>query len=146
MIGVYEQVLCLFGILLTFLCSPDMRSDESESFGSPPSPHPGDYIFMALLVLSRCGLWLFDLAHTQSMQTAIEPVTSRIECNSVQSSLTRLATLVSFAAAIAFPKPLEYFYLVIGSTAMVFTSAVLYTVFYVRRRYDYSVLVQRLQT
>ncbi|XP_002741254.1 ferroportin-like [Saccoglossus kowalevskii] len=87
---------------------------------------PDSYASVALLftgmVLSRTGLWLFDLTVTQLIQESVLE-TQRGIFNGVQNSLNGFMDLVHFALVITFPNPHTYGVLVLLSFLFVCTGA-----------------------
>ena len=85
------------------------------------------YVFLSAVVVSRIGLWKFDLCETQLMQEGISD-DERLPVNSVQGSLSQLGSVLSYVAGVVFSDPKEYFYLVTGSCGVVTTAAIIYTI------------------
>jgi hypothetical protein len=72
-------------------------------------------------------LWGFDLVEVQLMQISIESH-ERGSINSVESSMTSLATLISFLLGIINNKPENFFYLVLVSYLCVTVAVILYCI------------------
>ena len=95
------------------------------TFVLPKKPHA--YLFLFAVVVSRIGLWGFDLVEVQLMQISIESH-ERGSINSVESSMTSLATLTSFLLGIINSKPSNFFWLVLVSYICVTIAVALYSV------------------
>lgn len=85
------------------------------------------YLFLFFIIISRIGLWTFDLVEVQIMQEYIQE-NQRGIINGVESSLTNLAYLIIFGIATIFHKPKEYFIIVFFSYIILFISSILYTI------------------
>ncbi|CAG0920923.1 unnamed protein product [Notodromas monacha] len=92
----------------------------------PVENNPSIITFIACLVVGRAdditglmyecfpGLWVADLAVTQSMQETIKPEL-RGEINGVQSSMNYLMEVIKFGLVTALPKPGSFGYLITAS-------------------------------
>jgi len=89
------------------------------------------YVFMGSILLSRCGLYGFDMGEVQILQRSI-PEAVRGKVNSVESSLTSTASLVVFLLGIVFPNPAQFIWLVWVSTTSVVSGLVLFAVWALR--------------
>ncbi|XP_024529854.1 solute carrier family 40 member 1-like [Selaginella moellendorffii] len=83
------------------------------------------------IVASRLGLWMFDLAVTQLMQSTVEEQ-ERGRIGGVQSALQSLMTLLSFVITILAPDPKEFGRLVIISYVIVTIAALLFSSYFYR--------------
>ena len=84
-------------------------------------------VLMSGLALSRFGLWLFDLACNQIIQDeAPRDLLGKIF--GTQQSLQSLFQTVSFAVTLLVPDPSVFFLLMAGSTLVVLSSAMLFTI------------------
>ena len=80
---------------------------------------------------SRTGLWLFDLAITQIMQDNVAPQELGT-VNGVQVAICASFETISFLAGLAFPDPIEFPLLMLGSLCIVASSCVLYAIYILR--------------
>eukprot|EP00007_Cunea_sp_BSH-02190019_P003776 CAMPEP_0174238264 /NCGR_PEP_ID=MMETSP0417-20130205/10713_1 /TAXON_ID=242541 /ORGANISM="Mayorella sp, Strain BSH-02190019" /LENGTH=671 /DNA_ID=CAMNT_0015317083 /DNA_START=130 /DNA_END=2145 /DNA_ORIENTATION=+ len=90
-------------------------------------------IFLGGVVLSRCGLWGFDLAEVQIMQTLIDPSVLGL-LNGTESALTKVAWLCMLGLGMVFPDPKQFGYLVGCSIVAILLALVSYSWFWVRNR------------
>lgn len=82
----------------------------------------------ASLAASRVGLWMYDLAVSQMLQSWVNP-TSRTVLNGVQKSLSSLLTVLSLAVAVVVSNPAAFGWLAIGSLVCVTGSGASHTFF-----------------
>lgn len=83
--------------------------------------------FLAAVLLSRVGLYGFDLGETQLRQTAI-PETLRGEVNAFAAALTSVATLGLYGAGAIFTSAEDFYILVYSSVGFVCLGAVIFSV------------------
>ncbi|KIV84338.1 hypothetical protein PV11_00122 [Exophiala sideris] len=98
--------------------------------GSPRAALP---IFIAGVILSRSGLWSFDLCAQQMIQESITP-SHRGTFSSVEMSLQNFFELCAFATTIVFPRPNQFGYPALISLVALYCSAALYAKFVRDRR------------
>ncbi|KAL9651318.1 hypothetical protein ABK040_001270 [Willaertia magna] len=123
LIGIYLQFTCLFIGVIFFI----LFHFWNENFFF------AIYIFLGSIVLSRLGLYTFDLAEIQIMQECIDPNESGI-VNATESSLTKVADLIVFGSALILSTPPQFIGLAIGSLACVGLAALLYTIWFIRNK------------
>jgi len=92
----------------------------------------GIWLFLFFLIISRIGLWTFDLAERQIMQEYV-PEHSRGVINSVEYSLTNIFSLLSYGMGIVFFKPDQFGALVIISFTCVTVAAICYHMWTLRQ-------------
>ena len=78
------------------------------------------------VVLSRIGLWVFDIAVTQLMQQYI-PENCRGSVGGTQQALNSAFELVAFGLGIIWPDPSDFVWLVAIGYAALVVAALLYT-------------------
>eukprot|EP01124_Arcella_intermedia_P003570 TRINITY_DN11972_c0_g2_i1.p1 TRINITY_DN11972_c0_g2~~TRINITY_DN11972_c0_g2_i1.p1 ORF type:complete len:500 (+),score=77.50 TRINITY_DN11972_c0_g2_i1:162-1502(+) len=88
-----------------------------------------NYVFLVFLLLSRLGLYGFEVGEISIMQQGV-PEDIRGIVNSVESSLTSLASLLVFLGGFILSNPDQFIYLVWVSTFFVVLGAVLFTIWY----------------
>eukprot|EP00040_Diaphanoeca_grandis_P014078 m.71210 g.71210 ORF g.71210 m.71210 type:complete len:700 (+) comp24327_c0_seq1:133-2232(+) len=81
------------------------------------------------VVISRCGLWMFDLAVTQMLQERV-PIAIIATVNGTQSSIQNLLDLFSYVLGVMLNRPQDFTPLVWISFAFVFAASLLYTSFW----------------
>jgi len=86
----------------------------------------GIYLFMAMVILSRMGLWGFDLVEVNIMQTRVLK-TEAGKINAVEYSATQFASLIPYICGIFSNNPNFFVWLVLGSAIAVFSAAVLFS-------------------
>lgn len=89
------------------------------------------WVFLALVLLSRIGLYGFSLGESEIRQRTI-PEGQRGRVNGVASALTSLATIVLFGLGAVFSNPENFFAMVLVSVIAVCAGAALF-VFWSRR-------------
>jgi iron-regulated transporter 1 len=89
--------------------------------------------FIIALILSRFGLWSFDLCAQLIIQESVLP-SQRGLFSSVEASLQNFFELCAFTMTIVFPKPQQFCYPALVSLLAVYCSAVLYAKFVRDRR------------
>jgi iron-regulated transporter 1 len=99
------------------------------------------WLFLLFVVLSRIGLWSFDLSERQIMQEYV-PEDVRGVVNSVEYSLTNVFSLGAYAMGIIASRPEQFGWLVIFSFVAVTSAAVCYTVWFKQRRRARAVVIQ----
>ncbi|KIW19890.1 hypothetical protein PV08_00465 [Exophiala spinifera] len=90
-------------------------------------------IFVAGVIMSRIGLWSFDLCAQLIIQESIT-ASHRGSFSSVEMSVQNFFELCTFATTIVFPKPAQFRYPAIISLVAVYLSAALYAKFVRDRR------------
>lgn len=115
LIGAWSQnILLLLGVIAFYL------TDELEWLV---------YVFLSMVVLSRISLWTFDLVEVQILQENILEH-QRGVVNSVEQSLTNLATLIAFGVGTIFSRPEQFWILVLFSYFCISGCAILFTIWY----------------
>ncbi|TPX57326.1 hypothetical protein PhCBS80983_g03908 [Powellomyces hirtus] len=84
-------------------------------------------------ILSRFGLWMFDLAQTQIMQERVDIAESGL-INGMQSSLQNVFDLGASAATIIWSNPSDFYIPACLSVGLVFSSALTFTVYALKNR------------
>jgi iron-regulated transporter 1 len=87
------------------------------------------YLFLALIVISRLGLWSFDLVQVQVMQEYVNNANRGI-VSGVEYSLTNLAYLILLGIGIVFNQPEDFGVIVLLSYVILLISSIIYTVWY----------------
>jgi len=88
------------------------------------------------LILSRFGLWGFDLAVNQIIQETVPPVNLGA-VNGVQGSLQSLFQMLAYAAGVVVWRPGQFSFLMAGSVVAVGVAAVLFTLYALRVRFNH---------
>ena len=151
-IAVFRGLCAVTGILATLIAAPLMRKVGTVRAGVIFSwfqwgflvPATGAaflplfgfrwgvYVFMGMVILSRMGLWGFDLAEVNIMQTCVDASESG-KINAVEYSATQLGSLLPYIAGIFVNNPKLFPWLVVGSAASIFIAAVLFTAWSARK-------------
>ena len=97
--------------------------------------------FVAAVILSRTGLWGFDLSAQIIVQDEVEPAL-RGTFSSLEFSLQNLFEMLGFASTIVFPRPEQFKYPALISAVAVAIASVLYA-FFVRGRRGHLVHVSQ---
>lgn len=90
-------------------------------------------ILIGGVVLSRIGLWVFDIAVTQLMQQHI-PESYRGSVGGTQQALNSTCELIAFGLGVLWPDPRDFVWLVAIGYVAVVVAALLYTVGLVWRK------------
>ena len=80
------------------------------------------------VILSRIGLWVFDLSAQQIIQESVE-AQYRGSFSSIEASFQNLFELLTFAMTIVFPRPEQFKYPALVSLVAVYVAALLYAKF-----------------
>ena len=116
----------------------DGRANNMQAAGAPfppprslhPTP-PDTRVQVGGLVLSRLGLWGYDLAANQLIQETADPSALGV-LSGAQGALQSAFQLLAYAAGVALPQPQRFPLLMAGSCASVGAAAALYTTFALR--------------
>mmetsp|Transcript_38178 Transcript_38178/g.107875 ORF Transcript_38178/g.107875 Transcript_38178/m.107875 type:complete len:490 (+) Transcript_38178:357-1826(+) len=122
-LGIFLQVSCL--VVATIFM-----------FRMSCGPHGGKellYLALGFLMLSRWGLWTFDLAVTQQIQTDVEEDLLGI-VNGVQASLQNLFELAIGCVTVVVSDPQDFVWLALLSTVQVAVAMLLYLGHWLLRR------------
>ena len=87
------------------------------------------YLFLALIVISRLGLWSFDLVQVQVIQEYVND-TNRGIVSGVEYSLTNLAYLILLGIGIIFNQPEQFIWIVLISYFVLVISSIIYSIWY----------------
>jgi iron-regulated transporter 1 len=90
-----------------------------------PSSDWSVYVFLVLVVLSRVGLWGFDLVEVQLMQTTVLQSESG-SINASEYSLYSLFSTLPLIAALVMREASLFVWLVVASAVFVLTAAALF--------------------
>lgn len=96
-------------------------------FATPVGNQLGLHVFLALLVLSRLGVWCYDVVDAQIFQTAIPPAQANL-VGTTEVALCALAELLMLSCAIAFHDARHFGALAGLSMAAVAGAATVYVV------------------
>jgi len=97
-------------------------------FGSSLSPVLTTYLFIVCVILSRVGLWSFDLTAQLLVQNSVD-ASQRGSFSAVESSLQNFFELCTFAMTIVWSRPEQFKYPAIISLAALYTAAACYARF-----------------
>lgn len=125
--AVWAQLACLTAALLPQLLLPAAAAAAAGGGGGDPALP----FLLVGLVLSRFGLWGFDLAVNQLVQESVAPEALGA-VSGAQSSLQNLAQLLAYSAGVAVWQPEQFALLMAGSVGAVAAAAALYTAFALR--------------
>jgi len=130
LISIWFQHVCLIvGVAFFFL----LDLQERDIIPSTVPSQVSIAVFLLMLVLSRIGLWSFDLAERQIMQEYVAEEKRGI-INSVEFSLTNVFSLLSYGVAIVAHDPDQFGWLVGASFSAVTIAALLYSLWTVVKR------------
>eukprot|EP00042_Codosiga_hollandica_P029255 m.160204 g.160204 ORF g.160204 m.160204 type:complete len:516 (-) comp53025_c0_seq1:3569-5116(-) len=104
-------------------CSPPTAGNHSQCITARNTEIA---LLSAGVVVSRVGLWLFDLAVSQQLQERVDPSIIGI-VNGVEGSLCTLFDMLIYILSIGLSHISQFKYLVIVSVGTVFVAAVMYT-------------------
>jgi len=109
--------------------------------GVLPAIRIWDYVFLTFVVLSRMGLYGFEVGEISILQQGIpEDVRGRV--NSVESSLTSLASLLIFLGGFIGSDPQYFVYLVWSSTIFILCGSLTFIIWYIKWHKSYHYLPQ----
>lgn len=151
-VAVWSQFLCLaVGALPLLLQSiSHMLHSDNESHNSSNESHNSTTmsemvsarVLVLGLVLSRCGLWCFDLTVNQIIQeTTADGNLGSI--NGVQSSVQSLCQMLMYIAGVVVWQPERFAFLIFGSLCVVGSAALMFSVYaIVQRRSRYTLVAE----
>jgi iron-regulated transporter 1 len=128
-LGVVCQLACLLPALLLLWLVP-VPGEPLQSATTPglmPRLQPSIVLVGALLfvVLSRWGLWCWDSAETEIMQTMVD-AHAVSEVSAVEAALCALAELVMYSVSLVFSNPRKFPVLATMSALSVSTGAIIF--------------------
>ncbi len=91
------------------------------------------YVFLLLVVLSRVGLWGFDLVEIQLMQTRVEQSQAGL-INSAEHSTYSLFSTLPLLAGLLLAEASFFVWLVVASSVSVLIAAVLFSIYAAKQR------------
>jgi iron-regulated transporter 1 len=115
----FQQVSLVLGLVAFFLPELPLSLPRVLVQGSV-------WLFLGCLILSRVGLWSFDLAERQIMQDYV-PEEKRGIINSVEFSLTNVFSLLSYLLGVVWSRPNEFGVITVISFCAVTLAALLYS-------------------
>lgn len=111
-----------------FLClAPGIATFWTSGFGSTTLT---TYLFISTIILSRVGLWSFDLTAQLLVQNSVD-ASQRGSFSATESSLQNFFELCTFAMTIIWSRPKDFKYPATISLAAVYLASILYA-WYVR--------------
>ncbi|KAI3430443.1 hypothetical protein D9Q98_005038 [Chlorella vulgaris] len=122
-LSIWLQLACLLAAVVP--------SVAAAALGAGIRPLVRRYALVCGLVLSRFGLWSFDLAVTQLMQETCQHA-SLGAVNGVQGSVQSLFQMLAFGAGVLLPATDSFVWLMAGSCGVVALAAALCTAFALR--------------
>jgi solute carrier family 40 (iron-regulated transporter), member 1 len=125
-VAVWLQLACLVGGAAPSVVAWAGGGDDASHGSAPAALAWG-------LVLSRFGLWTFDLAANQVVQETVAPG-SLGTVNGVQSSLQNAFQMASYVAGTAVWQPERFPALMLGSCCVVGAAAATFSAWAARRR------------
>jgi iron-regulated transporter 1 len=147
--AISAQLLCLvFAATPAIILGTKPPNGEQEQGGEGTgsgsgSENPSVLVTRLLvlgLVLSRFGLWGFDLAVNQIIQETVSS-TNLGAVNGVQGSLQSLFQMLAYVAGVVVWRPAQFSLLMAGSVIAVATAAVLFMLYSLRVRFNHSNVV-----
>ncbi|PRW32971.1 TPR repeat-containing isoform B [Chlorella sorokiniana] len=123
-LSIWLQLACLLAGVAPALAA---------ALGAAVGAAPRTYALVWGLVLSRFGLWSFDLAANQLIQETVEH-SALGAVSGVQGSLQSFCQMLAYAAGVLVPATESFVWLMAGSCCVVGAAAALYTAFALRAR------------
>jgi iron-regulated transporter 1 len=93
----------------------------------------GIHVLVAGVIISRFGLWGFDLSVQVQIQQGVE-AENRAKFSSIESAFQSVFEMISYASTIVFERPDQFKYPAIMSAAAISTSCLLYTQSVIRKQ------------
>lgn len=103
-------------------------TDPTSASGTGKVPAVAVLMMIGGLIISRFGLWVFDLSVSQLMQVYVAK-TERGAVNGVQQSLQQLFQMASFGIGIVVSAPEDFGYLMLGSFLVVVIGTIIMSVY-----------------
>ena len=120
-LSIWLQLACLLAAVLPAVAGAALGP-------AAVSPQVCVYALVWGLVLSRFGLWSFDLAANQLIQESADP-SALGTINGVQGALQSLFQMLAYLAGVALPATEDFLWLMAGSCCGVGLAAALFTSF-----------------
>jgi solute carrier family 40 (iron-regulated transporter), member 1 len=114
-VSTWAQLICIVPCVVAFMFHEHLRV----------------WIICGGIILSRCGLWGFDMAEQQIMQERVDKHESGA-IGGTESALVNVMTLLAFVLSLVFYKPRQFFYPVAISASFVVCAALTYSTYYFR--------------
>ncbi|RMZ76630.1 hypothetical protein DV738_g4849, partial [Chaetothyriales sp. CBS 135597] len=128
------QLVCLSaGVALFWVWSPAPGTPALALTTSPALITRASIALVAGTILSRIGLWGFDLSTQVIVQEEVEPE-HRGAFSSVEAAFHSAFELLSYACTVYFAKPAQFRWPTLVSLAAVYSAAAVYTSFLRARR------------
>ncbi|KAK4537536.1 hypothetical protein CDCA_CDCA13G3561 [Cyanidium caldarium] len=99
-------------------------------------------LFLTFVALSRWGLWCWDSAETEIMQTCVAPEVVS-EVNAVEASLTSLAEMLMYCSSLLLASPQQFPALATAGTASVIAGALSFQ--WWAQRYEHGMRAQHVK-
>lgn len=143
--AIWAQLICLVlaatPAILSRTNNPLLEEDGEDGTGTTGnSSSSSSALVMRLLILglilSRFGLWGFDLAVNQILQETV-PSVNLGAVNGVQGSLQSLFQMLAYVAGVVIWRPTQFSFLMAGSVVAVAAAALLFTLYGLRVRFNH---------
>ncbi|KAH9932025.1 Ferroporti-1 [Epithele typhae] len=124
--SIWSEVLCLVPVLVVLYV------------GAPPdgSRAPGwnAALLFGGMMLSRIGLWAFDLCQLKELQLALAAHPRRNSMTALQTALQNVASMFKYVLTIVLSKPSQFKYAALASFVSVFAGASTYLLYVKKER------------
>jgi iron-regulated transporter 1 len=133
--AIWTQLLCLVLAATPAIIISLLNRQGTEQESNTPSVLAIRLLVVGL-ILSRFGLWGFDLAVNQILQETVSSANLG-SVNGVQGSLQSLFQMLGYVAGVVIWRPAQFSLLMMGSVAAVGAAAVLFTLYGLRVRFNH---------
>ncbi|CDO73018.1 hypothetical protein BN946_scf185007.g72 [Trametes cinnabarina] len=123
--SIWSEVVCLLPVLITFYVGAP-TSDGTKG------PTWNAVLLFGGMMLSRIGLWAFDLCQLKELQLALEAHPRRNSLTALQYSLQNVADMLKYILTIILSRPSQFKYAALASFLSVLAGASTYLA-YVRK-------------
>ncbi|KAI9057750.1 hypothetical protein FKP32DRAFT_1583054 [Trametes sanguinea] len=122
--SIWSEVICLLPVLITFYVGAPSDGTRGPTWNAA--------LLFGGMMLSRIGLWAFDLCQLKELQLALAAHPRRNSLTALQYSLQNIADMLKYILTIILSRPSQFKYAALASFISVLAGASTYLA-YVRR-------------
>ncbi|KAI0334124.1 hypothetical protein GY45DRAFT_1270953 [Cubamyces sp. BRFM 1775] len=124
--SIWSEVLCLLPVLITLYVGAPADGSRGPAWNAA--------LLFGGMMLSRIGLWAFDLCQLKELQLALAAHPRRNSLTALQYSLQNVADMLKYILTIILSRPSQFKYAALASFISVFAGASTYLVYVKRER------------
>ncbi|KAI0828881.1 Ferroporti-1 [Trametes gibbosa] len=124
--SIWSEVLCLLPVLIAFFVGAPSDGSQGPAWNAT--------LLFGGMMLSRIGLWAFDLCQLKELQLALATHPRRNSLTALQYSLQNVADMLRYTLTIILSRPSQFKYAALASFISVCTGALTYLVYVKNQR------------